>query len=467
MKLIGLFAVVVGLSIPWMPCAPCSAQTQPSVEKQLYDRVAPSLVVIQYVWETELGRREVIGAGVVVGKEGLVLTHISVFDLRIPDDQMKDFRILRPQADAAPQEFEAVFLGRDERTDMALLKTKQPQDWTAIEFVDEPLDVGEHLLSVGLMPKDAGYRAYLTEAAVAAQLRGEVPFVLVSGELGTTGSAVFDEQGRAVGIVGGQPGSTPFLNDQQSLPTVLNSPPRLFVPTRDFALSLSNPPAEGQPLKMPWLGIPQQAMAGLQKDVAELLGLGDQTAIELGDILAGSPASKAGLRAGDVVVMVNGQPIPRGDDPTELPGIFVRLIRRLPIGQPVTLTIRRGQDPAPQEVAVVLEERPRSPGQVRRYWAEDLGFGVRELTFGDTYLRRLAADAPGVVVTLLKPNGSAASADLQPGDLISELNGQSVKNLDQFRELYEQVRKVKPADAVVLIALREANTQVIRIEPPQ
>jgi S1-C subfamily serine protease len=118
-------------------------------------------------------------------------------------------------------------------------------------------------------------------------------------------------------------------------------------------------------------------------------------------------------------------------------------------------------------VELALEERPKGPSQARRYWTEDLGFGVREVTFGDRYVRRLAPDAPGVVVTLLKPNGSAATAELQPGDLITEVNGQAVAGLDQFKELYEQVRRTKPQDAVVLIALREADTQVIRIEPPQ
>jgi S1-C subfamily serine protease len=85
----------------------------------------------------------------------------------------------------------------------------------------------------------------------------------------------------------------------------------------------------------------------------------------------------------------------------------------------------------------------------------------------DRYQRRLKDDAKGVVVALIKPQGSAASAKLQNGDMITEINNQPVTGVDEFKKLYEQIRKDKPKDAVVLVVQRESNTQVIRIEPPQ
>ena len=105
--------------------------------------------------------------------------------------------------------------------------------------------------------------------------------------------------------------------------------------------------------------------------------------------------------------------------------------------------------------------------EAERYYAEDLGFSVREMVFMDTYARKLASDAGGVVVALLKPNGSAAAAKLGGNDLITEMNGKPVKNLAQFKKDYEQIRKDKPREALVLVVLREGNTQTIRIEPPQ
>jgi serine protease Do len=449
----------------------------PEKARAMYERVSPSIVAVQYVWETELGRRELTGAGVVVGADGLVVMSIGVADPRIPDDQMKDFRIIVPQKDADPVEIDAVFAGRDERTNLAFVKaapaptdkteTEETQKWTPLKFEEAEINIGDELLSVGLLPKEAGYRTYLMQASASAKLRGEVPHVLVSGGLGAVGSPVFNAEGQAIGIVNIQPETSVFLNDpRQPLEPVL-SPPKFFVPTRDFAQSLSDPPQSGEPLKIPWIGVPQTAMSGLNQDVAEELGLKNVPAIELGDIIKGTPADKGGLKSGDIIVKVNGEPLERGDDASELPDILVRKIRRMEVGDKVTFTIAGGKGDETRDVVVTLEERPKMQNLAKRYWAEDLGLGVREIVFVDTYVRKLEPDADGVIVSMIKPQSSAASAKIQMNDLITELNGEPVKDVEDFQKNYEAFRKAKPREAVVLVVLREGNTQVIRIEPPQ
>ena len=443
-------------------------EVTPDKARELYERVSPSIVAVQYVWETELGRRELTGCGVVVAADGLVVMSIGVTDPRIPDDQMKDFKIIVPQKDADPLEIESVFAGRDERTNLAFVKAKETgPTWAPLKFEEAPSKVGDDLISVGLLPKDAGYRTYLTTSVASAQLRGEVPHVLVSGGLGAVGSPVFNAQGQAIGIVNMQPETPVFLNDQRRpLESVLNQP-KFFVPTRDFAQSLQNPPTAGQPLKIPWIGVPQSAMSGLNQDVAEEMGLKNVPAIELGDIIKGTPADKGGLKSGDIIVKVNGQPLERGDDPSELPDILIRKIRRMKVGETVSFSVAQGKGQEPKDVAVTLEERPKMQNLARRYWAEDLGLGVREVVFVDTYARKLAPDAKGVIVSLIKPQSSAASAKIQMNDMVTELNGQPVEGLDEFKKNYEAFRKEKPREAVVLVVRRESNTQVIRIEPPQ
>lgn len=439
----------------------------PEKARELYERVSPSIVAVQYVWETELGRRELTGTGVIVSADGLVVMSIGLADPRIPDDQMKDFKIIVPQKDADALEIDAVFAGRDERTNLAFAKTKETQQWTPVKFEEAAVNVGDDILSVGLLPKDAGYRTYLTTATASAQLRGEVPHVLVSGGLGAVGAPVFNADGKAIGIVNIQPEQPVFLNDQRRpLESVLTQP-KFFVPTRDFAQSLQDPPVAGEPMKVPWIGVPQSAMSGLNQDVAEELGLKNVPAIELGDIIKGTPADKGGLKSGDIIVSVNGEPLERGDDARELPDILIRKLRRLKVGEKVTFSIATGKGQPTKDVVVTLEERPKMQNRAQRYWAEDLGLGVREIVFVDTYARKLAPDAKGVVVAQIKPQSSAASAKIQREDLITELNGQPVENIDEFQKSYEAFRKEKPREAVVLVVLREGNTQVMRIEPPQ
>jgi len=104
----------------------------------------------------------------------------------------------------------------------------------------------------------------------------------------------------------------------------------------------------------------------------------------------------------------------------------------------------------------------------QRFYAEDLGFVVRDMVFNDTYRQRMPADSKGVVVALIKPSGSAETAKLQNGDVITQLNGKPVTDLNQFKTDYEGFRKDKPKEAVVLVVTRRyPSTESIRIEPPQ
>jgi len=166
-------------------------------------------------------------------------------------------------------------------------------------------------------------------------------------------------------------------------------------------------------------------------------------------------------------VKLNGEALERGDEPEELPSIFSRKIRRMNVGDTVTLSVLEGKDKALKDVKVELTERPRGANLAERYYSEDLGFGVREMVFMDTYVRKLQPDAKGVVVSIIKPQSSAAAAKLQGNDLITEMNGEPVAGLEQFKQAFEEIRKAKAKDALVLVVLRDGNTQTIRIEPPQ
>lgn len=459
---IKMAVAILGLFTSLAPAA-----LAPEVSKKIYDQATPSLVAVQYMFRNELRPTELISAGVIVSEDGLVMAPLAIFSAAIPDEQMKDFKIIVPKADADEEEIDAVFLGRDERNNVAFLRTKTKQNWKAIKFVDKAADIGQPVVSVGLLPKVAGYKSYLAESVVSAHLRGDVPTVLVSGGMAAMGAVVFNADGEAIGLVQGQQGQTPVLNDPQRAMDAIKDPPKWFVPASDFLSAFDDLPVEGKPQQLPWLGVVQ--LAGVEKDVAEFFGLKNKPAVELGDVIAGGPAEKAGLKRGDKILKVNGKVLERGDQPSELPAIMSRQLRRMKPGDTVTLSVV-GNDPAkkePREVAVTLDAQPKRANLAERFWADDLGFTARELVFGDTYTRKLPADQKGVVVALIKPQGSAENARLRREDLITEINSTPVTDVNQFKAEYQKLRKDKPKDAVVLMVLRDGNTQVIRIEPPQ
>src|SRR6478735_8655456 len=78
--------------------APCVSfgEVTPEAAQKLYQRVTPSLVAVQYVWQNELSRVELTGAGIIVRDDGLVMVSMSMFPMQVPDAQMKEFKILLP-----------------------------------------------------------------------------------------------------------------------------------------------------------------------------------------------------------------------------------------------------------------------------------------------------------------------------------------------------------------------------------
>jgi serine protease Do len=462
--LAGRVAVAQSTKPATAPSDQTSDQPATRPAQSLYDRVSASLVVVQFTYEGELGRRDLHGVGVVVRDDGLVMFSMGLTPGQVPDEQMREFKLIVPGDDEV--EIDAEFQGRDERTSMAFVKATESRDWRPIRFEDMPVSVGQRLMSVGVLPKDAGYKTYMSLPRVSANLRGPVPQVLVTADgLTTVGSPVFNEAGEAVGFVNSQADQTPLLDADPREPyAFIMSPPRFFTPARDFLLSLQDPPVAGEPLKLPSVGVSN--LSGLKKEVAEYFGLKDP-AVQVGDVIPNFPADKAGLKSGDVIVRMNGQALERGDQPDETPQIMTRKIARMRVGDTVTFTVLRGDKDAPlQDITVTLQERPKQANKAARFWAEDLGFSTREVVFDDTYQRRLPADTTGVVVTLVKP-GSSSQNKLSPGDMITQINQTPVQSVEQFKKEYQDFRKSNPRDAVVLEVLRGVNTQVVRIEPPQ
>ena len=456
-----------------MTCLSCPAlAVTPETAQKLVKDVTPSLVAVQYTYDGELGRRDFVGAGLVVGEDGLVITSITFTPQLLPDVQMKDFKIIIPGDEL--KEIDATFVGRDERSNLTFIRANEPKDekekmtWKPVKFEDQPVHIGEEILSVGMLGKTASYQAYFTDALVSANLRGENHHVLVTPNgLAGVGSPVFNASGKAIGWVTMQAGQMITLNDQnpQNQMQSVYAPPRMFLPTKEFSLSLKDPPIAGQPLKLPWLGVAQ--MTGLKKEVAEYYGLTGQAAVQVGDVVKGTPADRAGMKPGNVIVKMNGKPLERGDEPDEAAMILMKNVKQMKVGTEVTFSIITEPNKPPTDLKVKLVERPKEENQAARFYAEDMGFTAREIVFQDTYRRKLPADQKGVVIALVKPAGAAQAGKLERGDLITKLNQTPITDVEQFKKEYQEFRKANPREAVVLEAVRGGNDEIIRLEPPQ
>ena len=444
-----------------------SAELTPQRVARLTNAFEQSLVVIEYVWEGEEGRQELEGVGILVD-DGVVMAPLDLVPVVLPDAQVSDFKIKVPRRDGDPTEYDAILAGRDERSTVTYFELAEgqealPESARPVKFAETPLMPGQPLVSIGRLPESAGYTTFTTVARVATNLRGPKPTVLVDGNLAGTGAVVFDLDGRAVGFVDRFGRRSPFLTGATAL-DVVEGLPQLFVPTSFLAPSLADRPTGGVDPAIPYLGIARAV--GVSEDLRDYYGLGDRPAVQVGDIIAGSPADEADVNTGDVIVAVDGEELERGDTADEQPDIFNRNIGRKAPGTQVTLTLL---NPAREEreVAVTLGERPMQARSAERWYAEDLGFSVRELVLGDRYERKIALDSPGVAVAFVRPQSNAAAANLQVGDLVRRVNQTQVEDLAQFREAYEAFRESNADDPVVLEVLSQGDTRIVRIEAPQ
>jgi S1-C subfamily serine protease len=461
-RLIGCIAILLSLSSAAM------AADDAKTIRSMYDLVKPSLVAVKYTWTSELGSQELSAAGVIVSDDGLVIMPIGIVTPAIiPDDQMQKFKIVVPSDTGDETEIDATLQGRDERTSLAFVRADSPQKWKSIKFVDVSPQIGDPLYSVGILPKGAGYKALITTAFMSTRLRGPTPQILVGGQLAGVGAIVLDAKAQAIGYVHARSLGEALLDNPENpddLP-MLNSTPRLFIPSSDFLSGIQNPPSPDKPIVIPWIGC---EMKGLEKEDAEYFGLENVPAVQIGDVVPDSPAAKAGLNKLDVITQIDGKPIERGDLPVELPEIITRKIQRMDPGDKLTLSVIRAKGDVPKQIIVTLDPRPKQPHQAKRFYAKDLGFVVREVTFLDTYRRKMGATTGGVVVALLRPQAAAQAARLGSNDLIIQMNGNPVESLDEFKKDYFEFRKDRPNDPLVLEVMQvDGKQRTINIEPPQ
>jgi serine protease Do len=252
---------------------------------------------------------------------------------------------------------------------------------------------------------------------------------------------------------------------QNTLPAITN-PPRFFTPAKEFLLSLKDPPTPDKPIELPWMGIPRAT--GLNKDVAAFYGLENQPAVQVNDLIADAPAAKSGLKEGDIILKVNGKPLERGDQPEELWPIFTRNLSRMKPGETVTLSVLRGEKGTPlRDIEITLGHQPPRSNTAKRFYADDLGFAVRDLVFTDKYGMHLPEDQKGVLVALLRPQAAAQTGGLRHNDLITRLDNEPVTDVEHFHKAYDTLRKDKPKQAIVMEVRRGDREDTVRIEAPQ
>ena len=371
-----------------------------------------------------------LGSGFIISQDGFVLTNAHV----VAGDGEVTVRL----ADAK-REFKAKVIGADERTDIALIKIEASGLPTVKLGKSGSLQPGEWVAAIG---SPFGFENTITAGIVSATGRSlpaetYVPFIQtdVAVNPGNSGGPLINLAGEVVGVnsmIYSQTGG--YMGVSFAIPIEV---------ALDVAKQLR---AEGK-VTRGRLGVRIQPMT---KELAQSFRLKEPNGALIATVEPGSPADKAGLKAGDVVLAFNGQPV---DEPNKLP----RLVAATKPGASATLKIWRdgkAEDIKFTAAELVAEAKPAKPAQEKGTKPNRLGLVVSELP--PTQRQQL-----GIEYGLVVEAADSARSPLRPGDVIVGVGRETIKSLEDFNRLIEEQ---KDGDTVALLVRRGQATVYVPVE---
>jgi serine protease Do len=371
-----------------------------------------------------------LGSGFIVSQDGYVLTNAHV----VAGDGEVTVRL----ADAK-REFKARVIGADERTDIALLKIEATGLPTVKVGKSEKLQPGEWVAAIG---SPFGFENTITAGIVSATGRSlpaetYVPFIQtdVAVNPGNSGGPLMNLAGEVVGVnsmIYSQTGG--YMGVSFAIPIEV---------ALDVMKQLR---AEGK-VTRGRLGVRIQPMT---KELAQSFRLKEPNGALIASVEAGSPADKAGLQPGDVVLAYNGQPL---DDANKLP----RLVAATKPGQSATLRIWRdgkAEDVKFTAAELVADAKPAKPAAEKPTKPNRLGLVVSELPAAQR-------KALGIDYGLVVESADASRSPLRPGDVIVGVGRETIKSIEDFDRL---IAEHKQGDTVALLVRRGEATVYVPIE---
>jgi Do/DeqQ family serine protease len=343
-----------------------------------------------------------LGSGVVVDPSGLIVTNNHVIE------DAEEVKV----ALADGREFESRVVLRDQSVDLAVLKIDTPQPLVAIGFGDsDALEVGDLVLAIG---NPFGVGQTTTSGIVSALARTPVGindfgfFIQTDAAInpGNSGGALIDMKGELVGIntaifsKGGGSIGIGFAIPANMVKAVVDSART----GRDF-------------FERPWIGAGFEVVTA---QAAEALGLDRPTGALVSSVDADGPAAAAGLRAGDLVLAVNGVEVPNPD------ALGYRLAT-MAVGAKATLVVwRQGKA---QDVVVTTARAPEgSDAAMVKIDGSSPFAGAKVAVLSPRLAQklRLPDNTKGVAIVGLEPRSPAAQFGLAPGDIVRSVNGDEI-----------------------------------------
>jgi S1-C subfamily serine protease len=206
-----------------------------------------------------------------------------------------------------------------------------------------------------------------------------------------------------------------------------------------------------------WLPVETQVIS---RDIAKQLGEPDLKGFYITRVYPESTAEKAGLKAGDFIVALDDEKLTASGSEHE--DELSSLVRQYDIGKTVELTVRRGQEKL--KISVELVRSPRLQREMKKYRNDEFEFTARDVSFFDAAEEQWDNGQHGALIEEVKSGSWAELGSLSNGDLIVEVDGKVIDNVESLRQQMEQIAAAKKT-VVVMKILRGIHTLYLEMEP--
>jgi len=352
-----------------------------------------------------------MGSGFIISEEGYILTNHHV----VGEADKISVRLMDGR------QFEAEIIGSDPRSDVALIKIERGKNLPVLPLGDSDLlEVGEWVMAIG---NPFGLAHTLTVGVVSAKGRTAVgiadyeDFIQTDAAInpGNSGGPLINLKGEAIGI-----NSAIFSKSGGYMGIGFAIPISMAKAIKDQLIKYGE-------VRRGYLGI---SIQDLTKELMDSLGLKDKEGVLISDVTEDSPADRAGIKRGDVVVEYISKEI-------RTAGQLRNFIALTPPGTDANITVIRNGKKMVLAVELGSQQKAKAAAISQKEMMKKFGFRVQNLT--EDLARQFGYNArEGVIISQVAPGTPAHLAGLKPGVLILEVNRKAVKNSQEFMEsIYE------------------------------
>ena len=374
-----------------------------------------------------------LGSGFIIDDEGYIVTNNHVvagadeIKVKLSDEK----------------EFDAEIVGRDSKTDLALIKIKGAKDLKPLPLGDSgKLQVGTWVVAIG---SPFGLEQTVTAGIVSAKGRsiGAGPyddFIQTDASInpGNSGGPLINLKGQVIGI------NTAIIARGQGIG---------FAIPIDLARSVVSQLKDKGEVTRGWLGV---QIRDLDESLAGYYKVEPFSGVYVENVVPGDPADQAGIRSGDIITKVDDQPVTSGRE-------LASLVASIPVGQKTHIVLLREGKVKKLSVKIAKQSEEKLQAAADQRSDEDLGMQVVDISPERARQFGLDEQERGVLVVEVQDDSRAYSAGVRAGDVIKGINLKKVVNMDDYQKIMKGLDKDQSIN--LLVFRRNQGSQGIQIDP--